>query len=57
MFGSISIVTFLVFLITFVISIIAGIYYAGREETPNWIFFAAFVCIASIIFYGILEFS
>ncbi|MCW7075943.1 MAG: hypothetical protein ACXQS6_04910 [Candidatus Syntropharchaeales archaeon] len=57
MSGIISILIFALFLITFIISIIAGIYYADREEVPCWIFAAAFLCIASIIFYGILEFS
>ncbi|OFV68625.1 MAG: membrane protein [Candidatus Syntrophoarchaeum caldarius] len=57
MSGVISILTFGIFLVTFIISIITGIYYAGREEIPNWSFAVAFVCIISIIFYGILEFS
>jgi len=53
----ISIVTFGLFLITLVVTIITGIYYAERDEMPNWNFAVVFVCIASIIFYGILEFS
>ncbi|OFV66397.1 MAG: membrane protein [Candidatus Syntrophoarchaeum butanivorans] len=52
-----SIGMFALFLLTFVVSILAGIYYADREEVPGWVFIAVLFCILSIIFYGILEFS